>query len=213
MGYLEDILGESEKVVFGTRKHWLVIARTLFFMGLLSAVILAVSAVLAVFTAGMSLLGLILLVFPITRLAFVLIEWSNERYIVTNRRIIQMQGVFNKHVVDSSLEKVNDVVLDQSFWGRMWGYGDIEILTASDIGVNKLRMLAQPLLFKTTMLDQKEGMSSAEAYQRPLPSTSAESPEPADVPDLIAELASLRDRGILTPEEFERKKAEMLSRM
>jgi hypothetical protein len=38
-------------------------------------------------------------------------------------------------------------------------------------------------------------------------------PEPADVPDLIAELASLRDRGILTPEEFEKKKAEMLSRM
>ena len=58
--------------------------------------------------------------------------------------------------MDSSLEKVNDVVMDQNFWGRIWGYGDIEIMTASEIGVNKLHMLANPVRFKTTMLDQKE---------------------------------------------------------
>ena len=213
MGYLESILGEHERVVFATRKHWLVIGRTLVFMVLLMVVIVAACLVLALFTAGMSLLGLILLVVPVARLTMVLVEWSNERYIVTNRRIVQLEGVFNKHVVDSSLEKVNDVVMDQSFWGRVWGYGNIEILTASDIGVNKLDMLAQPLRFKTTMLNQKEGMSDADSFRRPAQEVPGQPPEPADVPDLIAELASLRDRGILTPEEFEKKKAEMLSRM
>ncbi len=49
---------------------------------------------------------------------------------------MQISGIFNKSVIDSSLEKVNDIKMDQSALGRMFGYGDIEILTASELGVN-----------------------------------------------------------------------------
>ncbi len=213
MGYLESILGQNEKVIFATRQHWLVIGRTLFFMGLLIAAILAVSIALTPFTVGVSLLGLILLIFPLARLTMVLAEWASARYLVTNRRIIQIEGVFNKHVVDSSLEKVNDVVMDQTFWGRLWGYGDIEILTASDIGVNKLHNMAQPMLFKTTMLNAKEGCSGLDDSRLPDEQSRSAPAQPADVPELITELASLRDKGILTPQEFEQKKAELMKRM
>lgn len=34
-----------------------------------------------------------------------------------------------------------------------------------------------------------------------------------DIPDSIAKLAALRDSGVLTPEEFERKKNELLERL
>ena len=210
MSYLESILGESEKVVFGTRRHWLVVWRPVLVMFLLSLLIGIVVALLLPFTGGMSSVGLILLVIPVGRIIMVMLEWANEVYIVTNRRIIQLEGVFNKHVVDSSLEKVNDVVMDQTFWGRIWGYGNIEIMTASDIGVNKLEMLAQPVRFKTTMLNQKEALSDGDTFRRVEPSGP---PGPDDIPGIIAELATLRDRGILTSEEFERKKAELMSRM
>lgn len=217
MSYLESILGQTEKIVFTTRKHWFVIWRAMLVMTLLCILVfLAVGVAFVMLpaqSAGLSFLGLILLVFPIGRMIFVAMEWANEQYVVTNRRIIQIDGIFNKHVVDSSLEKVNDVVMYQSFWGRMWGYGDIEIMTASDIGVNKLDMLSRPVLFKTTMLNMKEAMSDEDLPRRPAPADSA-APQPGDqIPDLIAELASLRDKGILTPEEFEKKKAELMSRM
>ena len=39
---------------------------------------------------------------------------------------------------DSSLEKINDAVLEQSFFGRMLGYGDLDVLTASEIGVDAM---------------------------------------------------------------------------
>lgn len=215
MGYVESLLGHNEQIVFATRRHWLVMGRTLLTMGLLGLVIIAASAALGVLTGGPGLVGLVLLVFPLARLTAVFLEWLNEQYIVTNRRIIQVEGIFNKHVVDSSLEKVNDVVLDQSFWGRLWGYGDIEILTASELGVNKLQMLAQPLRFKTTMLNQKErlvdvaaqseGEAKAKKGGRPITPIA-----PEDVPGLISQLARLRDLGILTQEEFEAKKARLL---
>ncbi len=123
---------------------------------------------------------------------------------MTNRRVIQAEGIINKHVIDSSLEKVNDVVLDQSFLGRMFDYGNIEILTASEGGVNKLDKIPSPVQFKTEMLNQKQGMGMDDL-------AGARGPGHNDIPALIAELDALRQRGILTDAEFQQKKAELLS--
>lgn len=213
MGYLENVLGQNEKIVFSTRRHWLVIWRPLVFMTVVAALIVVAAVLLTPFTAGVSLLGLVLLVVPLGRMIMVVLEWANETYIVTNRRIIKTEGVFNKHVADSSLEKVNDVVMDQTFWGRVWGYGDIQIMTASEIGVNKLHMLANPVRFKTTMLDQKEALGDPDVVRRANHSDPSQPPSGDEIPDLIAELAALRDKGILTTEEFEKKKAELMGRM
>jgi uncharacterized membrane protein YdbT with pleckstrin-like domain len=78
--------------------------------------------------------------------------------VITDRRVIQMRGVLNKEVSDSILDKLNDVKTDQSFLGRIFGYGDIEILTASEAGVNMLRMINDPLGFKRAMLNAKEAL-------------------------------------------------------
>jgi uncharacterized membrane protein YdbT with pleckstrin-like domain len=213
MGYLEKVLGQNEKVVFATRQHWLVIWRPIVVSIILAALIVAAVIVLLAPTLGLSVIGLVLLVLPLGRIIMVVLDWVNEEYIVTNRRIIQTEGVFNKRVADSSLEKVNDVVMSQSFWGRIWGYGEIEIMTASEIGVNKLHQVANPVRFKTTMLDQKEAMSDPDVAHRVNHGDPNLPPSRDEIPDLIGELAALRDKGILTPEEFEKKKAELMGRM
>jgi uncharacterized membrane protein YdbT with pleckstrin-like domain len=125
---------------------------------------------------------------------------------VTNRRVIQISGVFNKDVVDSSLEKVNDVKMSQSFFGRMFGYGDIEILTASELGVNLFHEIADPIDFKTAMLNAKERMGFEEMGME-MHHTNA------DIPSMIEKLDILRRRGILSEAEFQQKKAELLAKM
>ena len=60
--------------------------------------------------------------------------WWNRQYIITSLRVIQISGVINKNLTDSSLEKVNDVKLSQSIVGRLFDYGNVEILTASEVG-------------------------------------------------------------------------------
>jgi uncharacterized membrane protein YdbT with pleckstrin-like domain len=213
MGYLEKVLGQNEKIVFATRQHWLVIWRPIVVSMILATLVVVAAIALAPATVGVSLLGLVLLVLPLGRIVMVVLDWINEEYIVTNRRIIQTEGVFNKRVADSSLEKVNDVVMSQSFWGRIWGYGEIEIMTASEIGVNKLHQVANPVRFKTTMLDQKEAMGDSDVVRHANHGDPNLPPSRDEIPDLIGELAALRDKGILTPEEFERKKAELMGRM
>ncbi len=131
--------------------------------------------------------------------------WNNHEYLVTNRRVIQISGIFNKNVVDSSLEKVNDVKMSQSFFGRIFDYGDVEILTASEIGVNLFKRIGDPVKFKTAMLNAKEQMGFAESggHVRLLD----------DIPAQIAELDELRKKGIVTETEFQAKKKELLAKM
>lgn len=154
-------------------------------------------------------------------------EWLNERYIITNRRVMEIKGIINKHVRDSALEKVNDVDLKQSAIGRMLSYGTVQIITGSDIGVNMFRRISNPVRFKREMLNAKEllhttvpvGLQETSAPPDPSlpdvePAEDTEGePAQADIPDLIVELAELRQKGIITEKEFQAKKKELLDRL
>lgn len=217
MGYIQSLLGRNERLVFLTRQHWMVLVRSLIANGFLLAVIVAVVIALNLVLPDampLTLLPLVLLTVPLIRLGARMLIWWNEQYIVTNRRVIQTEGIINKHVIDSSLEKVNDVVLNQSVWGRILGYGDVEILTASEIGVNRFERITQPVRFKTEMLNQKEDLGVLDEFNRRAESTlEAPSPVAVDIPELIAELDELRRKGIISQQEFEQKKQELLRKI
>jgi uncharacterized membrane protein YdbT with pleckstrin-like domain len=131
-----------------------------------------------------------------------ILVWSHHQYIVTNWRVIQISGIFNKSIIDSSLEKVNDVKMMQSFFGRMFGYGDVEILTASELGVNQFKRIEDPVHFKTAMLNAKEALERRDKVVLV-----------NDIPGAITQLDGLRKQGIISEEEFKQKKAELLAKL
>lgn len=211
MGYVEGLLSDNEQIVVRTRRHWMVLASSFFTNFIIAVVIVIVGVLVSIFAAAMvgplAFLIFLLLIFPFFAFMRDFLDWWNEEYLVTNRRVIQAEGTINKHVIDSSLEKVNDVVLNQTFLGRLLDYGDIEILTASEIGVNKLHTIAGPVKFKTEMLNQKEAMGADEHFGKHTPAPQH------DVPALLAELDELRKQGVLTEAEFQQKKAQLLAKM
>lgn len=201
MSYVDTLLAENEKIVMRTRQHWMILVRSF----VINSVLLLLIVVLALLAVSLlNIIGLVatlLFILPVAAFVNDYLRWWFEEYIVTNRRVIQTEGVINKHVIDSSLEKVNDVVLSQSWLGRFFDYGNIEILTASEMGVNLLHNISSPIKFKTEMLNQKENVGSERPRGTPT------------IPELIAELDQLRKQGILTEEEFQKKKTELLSRL
>lgn len=202
MGYIERLLAQNEHIVFVTRPHWTSYLPVILVDLGIAIVIIAFSVGGALIAPPFPLLGLLLLLLPLGHLLIRIINWRSEQYIVTNRRVMEVRGVYKKRVSDSSLEKVNDVVMEQSALGRLLDYGDLRIITGADIGVNVFRRIAHPIRFKTTMMDQKAAYSERPAETRP-----------EDVPDLLARLDDLRRRGVITPEEFEREKRELLTRL
>jgi len=203
--YLEGLLGENERIVLETHQHWFVL-----FGKIALEILLILVIVVAVFVAlpfyPFAIYGLILVLVPLIGIFNDVLVWRNKAYIVTTHRVIQTSGVFSKDVVDSSLEKVNDVKLSQSFWGRLFGFGDIEILTASELGVNLFHEINDPIRFKTAMLNAKERLGfDNEAGMA--------SHAMMDIPALIDRLDDLRKRGLITELEFQQKKSELLAKM
>ncbi len=210
MKYVEQLLGQNERIVFFARQSWVVLLRQIVLDAFLALVAIGIILVAqSLVPPPLGGLFVLLLLVPVGHFGFAFIDWVNREYIVTNRRVIQIEGTINKNVIDSSLEKVNDVRMTQSVLGRLLDYGDVEILTASEQGSNLFQRISSPIRFKTAMLNEKEKLGFDE-----IPNPTAPPAAPTtDIPTLIASLSAMRKEGILTEEEFQKKKAELLARM
>lgn len=200
--YLDQLLAKNEKIILTTRRHWIFLLTQIApELALILLVLVAVSAAWITWTAAAAL-GYLLLLLPLISLGRDIWIWQSHKHVVTSRRVIHMEGIFAKNVTNSSLEKVNDVKMEQSAFGRMFNYGDIEILTASEYGINRFTRIAKPIDLKTSMLDAKANMDNDHLDA-----------DTMDIPKLIAELSKLLEQGVLTEAEFSTKKAELLAKL
>lgn len=232
--YADKLLSEGEEIVVRSRQHWLALLLSaryplLLFVGSLVLLFLSqyVSGTVHDVVGYAVIAGIVI---SLLWFAQAWLTWSSEDYIVTNRRVIKVDGIINKRSADSSLEKINDAVLEQNLFGRMFNYGDLDILTAADVAVDRYRMLNRAPDFKRQMLNQKHELEGE--FNRPMPApplrasapVAATPPPPSsaparremsadDVTRTLAGLADLRDRGAISPEDYDKKKADLLSRL
>jgi membrane protein YdbS with pleckstrin-like domain len=69
-----------------------------------------------------------LVLFVIVLVKF-LVRLRSLRYRVSNQRIFIERGLLNKRTDEIELEHYKDVFVNQTFWDRMTGCGDIEVVT------------------------------------------------------------------------------------
>ena len=62
------------------------------------------------------------------------VQNRHTTWVVTNRRLISMSGVFNQKTIATGLERIQDVHFLRSFWDRIIGTGSLEVDTASEHG-------------------------------------------------------------------------------
>jgi Bacterial PH domain/Short C-terminal domain len=274
MAYIDGLLASGERPIRREHQHWFIlVARALY--GIL-AVLIAIGLLFLSGNLGQGAirdtLGWVIVVIVVGALVYMgwqTLAWMNEEFVVTTRRVLQLEGVVNKRVTDSSLEKINDAILTQSLFGRIFGYGDLDILTASESGISRLRKLRQADDFKRAMLEAKHELELELSGARPLPSPPLRTPPPDsaaapasggssadaapsaaaagavaagsgaapappppappqpvpaaapsapqmsadEVTRTLASLADLHERGAISTEEYEAKKADLLRRL
>ena len=200
MKYVESLLGKNEQILWRARQHWIVLSANFVINFFIFIVIWAIYA-----GAGMLGDG------AIGWFGWEFLQWWAEEYLVTTHRVVQTEGLINKHTKDSALEKVNDITLNQSFLGRILGYGDLVIITGSDIGTNVLKRLAKPVEFKKTLLEQKAKLADGEdlGARRTTPVENGEE----DPLKKIAQLDDLRKNGAISEVEYQQAKAKLLAKL
>ena len=246
MRYADSLLAPGETIILRERQHPFAIlldsrrALIAFGVAIVALVLAALLRSNQQVSNVLSIVGLIALAIGVILFAFNVWQWYAQDYLVTNRRLLKVDGVINKTAADSSLEKINDAVLRQGLWGRLFNYGDLEIMTAAEEGtIDDYHMLHRAPHFKKTMVSQKHELemqlggrapsppmmatsavptmtaASAPTTAMPVPGggVSSDVDTPEEITEALARLADLRDRGVISPAEYEAKKAELLTRL
>ena len=144
MSYLQSILGQGEQVLLLAKMHWIIYVRAIFL------------AVLALLVAGFGLIAITVIAFVIAGLLLVLsaiafvrtyLNVSSTELAVTNQRVIYKTGMLKRHTMEQQLNRIDSVSVDQTYLGRMLGYGEVDI-RGSGNSFTPTHKIAHPLEFR-----------------------------------------------------------------
>jgi membrane protein YdbS with pleckstrin-like domain len=201
MRYPTRLLTDGEEIIDQFRPHWRVLIPSILWAMLLAALAGVAFAALEQPWGWISL-GVAALVWLIVSIRS-LVTWYFTNYVLTNERIIVRRGMIARTGAEIPLENITNVLFSQTVLERILRYGDVTLESAGTQGRSKLDDIPDP-----------EGFQSEVYAARELRTAHIKSGGPAgSVRDIVAQLealADLRERGHLSDEEFEAKKARLL---
>ncbi len=206
MPFTKEHLMPGENLILLDRQHPLVLLRPILWN--IAALVVLITIPYLLSHSGYSeevwsILGLYII--PLLYLIWKIMAWRRMEYILTDRRVVKQEGVFSISSFDAPLDKINNVFHQQTFMGRLLKYGEVGLETASEQGTTIFDFISRPLDFKNAIVHQREMYNAG--------SRSSGEPSRSTVPQLIQELASLRDQNIITESEFQQKKKSLLEKL
>lgn len=211
---MRTALKKDEKILLIIRQHWIILVLP-FFAWLVLAILLIT---LGWFSFSVSfLILLVAALYPLSQY----INWKYNLWSVTNMRVVDESGFFSRHSKESPLDKINNVEFDQSVWGRLFGFGDVDIQTAAELGETTYNVIHHPKLLKDTITHaqeeyKKSQISSqatqlAEAIAKSNPGMQSTSQQPRQmVGDELSKLFDLLQKGAITHEEYIAQKNKLM---
>ena len=130
------------------------------------------------------------------------VAWWFTHYVLTNERLIRRSGILSRKGVEIPLENINDLSFSQTILERMLRSGDLLIESAGEHGQSRFKDIPDPEAFQSLVYKVREVRS------RELQSGGSRGHD--DV-SRLERLAALLREGLITQEEFDRKKQELLS--
>jgi uncharacterized membrane protein YdbT with pleckstrin-like domain len=219
--YPRKLLNEGEEIALDLRPHW-----WFFSKHIASGIPLFIVLVLIVGKTHGSIHKWLLILWGIVALVWAgwlglkYLEWNFTHFVVTDDRVIYRTGVIAKRGVEIPMERINNINFHQGIWERIIGAGDLDIESAGKDGQSHFDDVWHPDGVQQELYRQMEANAKKRAvWGNPAPvaapAAPASAPAPAtpSVPEQLQQLADLRDRGVITAEEFETKKAQLLERM
>ena len=160
---MRTALKKDEKVLLIIRHHWLKLVLPIVVWLLIAALTLWIANASDSLSAAAALIIILLAaIYPL----WVYLNWVHNVWAVTNLRVIDEGGYFTRHAKESPLDKINNIEYAQSFWGRIFGYGNVDIQTAAEMGETTYIMIHHPKLLKDTITHAQEESKKAQGYSQ-----------------------------------------------
>lgn len=197
-------LKKDEKIILITKPHWFTLVVPFSIMLIGSIIGFAIGSY-----------AILLALISVCYIIFKIIQRNNNIWAVTNLRVIDEYGVFSNNTKESPLDKINNVSYGQSFWGKIFGYGNVQIQTAAEIGSTTYNAVENPKELKDTITQMQEDYKQFQINKQTTELASAivagQQNNRTDVAAELEKLYALKQKGILTEEEYNNRKTKILN--
>jgi Bacterial PH domain/Short C-terminal domain len=234
---LNQNLLTDETILFETKKHWFSLLRDSAI-----AILIVLGAILARWLSpngeglfgwlgsALDVIANIAILVAIVWIVYNTAVYFSAHFGVTNMRVLRYEGLLRRRSSETLLTMLTDVRLTEPALGRMLGFGDLQILTASGAaGEDQFRTVEKAAALRTAIQEQKARtmtgpvagpVAASAAPMAAQPPAAAPTPAPApaalaadDPAARLTQLADLRDKGLITAAEYDAKKTELLGRI
>src|SRR6267142_3837860 len=179
MGHIR-YLTPGERLIYTSRRHTVMLAGSFAVFVVALALGLFLGAVssqrptyhLGQIGAGITLLGTLYLGLRAG-------QWSLTKYVITNQRILLIEGLVARRITALPLRLVIDTTYRRTMWGRILGYCDLELNLSGHPGLRSLTKIPNADRVYSLILRLLSGSQEAAPAAEPEPKSGREAqPEP-----------------------------------
>lgn len=215
MPYPVENLHANEEMVLDLHPHWWTITPSMLTLAL--ALAFGVAALALDWVDAIRWLAAVAVIATLVWFLWRLLQLRTTHFVLTTDRVIYRSGILAKRGVEIPLDSVNAIHFSQKIWERVLGLGDLKIDSASIEGVSEFENIRKPNRVQNEIylqMENNENRKFDRVSQGLAPHLQAHAaPTAPSITEQLEKLGELRDRGVLSEEEFQAKKAELLQRM
>jgi uncharacterized membrane protein YdbT with pleckstrin-like domain len=151
------------------------------------------------------------------------LQWRTTQFAITDRRVAYQAGLVSRRGVSIPLNRINNVNFRQGVVERMLGNGDLVIESAGETGESVFSNIPDPEGVRRTVFSQMDAdqqsdtqqnaTAIADALGRSAQAGADAAPAGTSVPERLAQLEQLRQQGLVSADEYETKRAEILGQL
>lgn len=158
-------MDQDELILLRTRRHWFFLIGKLLIPSLVAVIALLLLAV------GLPLpIAVVLWIFSGGAGLWLLIDWANDYYIVTNKRVAYREKVLTirESRDETPISKIQNMLIDQSFWGNTLGFGTLTLDTAAAQQVKRVKFdyVTNPKAVQELVFELVQRVKAAEELEK-----------------------------------------------
>ena len=202
MPYPKKLLNDYETVALDLHPHWWYFADPV--LALVGSIVFGIAV--RVFLDGdaekiLTWVAIVAIIGGAIWLALRYAKWANTNFVITSDRIIFRSGVVAKSGIEIPLERVNNVLFNQSLFERLLGAGDLLIESGGEAGQQRFTDVRRPERVQNLIHAQME-VNESRRFGTAVSGT--------DVATQLEKLEGLLERGTLSQAEFDEQKRRLL---
>jgi membrane protein YdbS with pleckstrin-like domain len=142
MSYVQSTLVPGERILYRAHLHW-----ATFLGGGLLFILFTIVATLFVAREDSQFAGFIVFILGVLPLAAAYIRYRTSEFAVTDKRVLIKTGLVRRHTLETLLNKVENISVEQGLLGRVLNYGTIQV-TGTGSTKEMFPNIAAPLEFR-----------------------------------------------------------------